>query len=236
MVSMSALHTLTAELHAGFLTLAFICIMMVAVAQVVVRLKNKSWMPRRLVSLAIRVRGYAEAAGYVGAALGIIGLLLSAYTGMYAWPQDVLLDSPVVMNKIMFTAFATVLWCGVLFIRARFGRGLWTCPMMAAVYVGLTFVAYGVLGMTGSLGAHLTVGESVLDPLWNLIGMKVDDPIALEPNMASGIAIACAIAFVLSLAVARRYDLFAVKLEPAACQKLFRWDEPTIQESSSRTR
>ena len=234
MVSMSALHSLTAELHAGFLTLAFICIMMVAVAQVVVRLKHKSWMPKRFVTLAIRIRGYAEAAGYVGAALGIIGLLLSAYTGMYAWPQDVLLDSPVVMNKIMFTAFSTTLWCGVLFIRARFGRGLWACPMMAAVYVGLAFVAYGILGMTGSLGAHLTVGESVLDPLWNIIGMRVDTPIALEPDMASGIALTCAIVFVLALAVARRYDLFAVRLEPAACQKLFRWDEPTIQEPGRR--
>jgi hypothetical protein len=231
MVSMSALHSLTAELHAGFLTLAFVCIMMVAVAQVVVRLKNKSWMPKSFVRLAIRIRGYAEAAGYVGAALGIIGLLLSAYTGMYAWPRDVLLDSAVIRNKIMFTVFSTVMWTGVLVIRARFGRGLWACPMMAAVYTGLAFVAYGVLGMTGSLGAHLTVGESVLDPFWNLIGMRVSDPITLSPGLAESIAIVSGIVFVLSLAVARRYDLFSTKLEPTVCEKVFRWDEPRIEES-----
>lgn len=229
MVSMSALHSLTAELHAGFLTLAFVCIMIVAVSQVVVRLRNRKWMPKRFVTLAIRVRGYTEAAGYVGAALGLIGILLSAYTGMYAWPQDVLLDSAVVRNKIMFTTFSGVLWGGVLFIRARFGRGLWTCPMMAGLYTGLAFVAYGVLGMTGSLGAHLTVGESVLDPLWSLIGMRVDTPITLGANVAAGIAIACGVVFVLALAVARRYDLFAVKLAPETCQKLFKWDEPTIE-------
>jgi hypothetical protein len=231
MVSMTALHSLTAELHAGFLTLAFVCIMMVAVAQVVVRLREKRWMPQSFVNLAIRIRGYAEAAGYMGAALGIIGLLLSAYTGMYAWPQDVLLDSPIIRNKIMFTVFSTVMWGGVLFIRARFGRGLWTCPMMAAVYVGLAFVAFGVLGMTGSMGAHLTVHESVLDPFWNFIGMRVESPITLGPGVAETIAIICGIVFVLSLAVARRYDLFSVKLEPAVCQKMFKWDEPRIQET-----
>jgi len=230
MVSMTALHSLTAELHAGFLTLAFVCIMLVAASQVIVRLRNG--MPRKLVDLAIRTRGYMEAAGYVGAALGLIGILLSAYTGMYAWPQDVLLDSAVVRNKIMFTTFSGVLWGGVLFIRARFGRGLWTCPMMAAVYTGLAFVAYGVLGMTGSLGAHLTVGESVLDPLWNLIGMRGDTPIALDAEVAAGLAIVSGVIFVLSLAVARRYDLFSVRLEPETCQKLFKWDEPRILEST----
>jgi len=232
MVSMTALHSLTAELHAGFLTLAFVCIMLVAGSQVIVHLRNRKWMPRKLVDLAIRTRGYLEAAGYVGAALGLIGILLSAYTGMYAWPQDVLLDSVVVQNKIMFTTFSGVLWGGVLFIRARFGRGLWTCPMMAAFYTGLAFVAYGILGMTGSLGAHLTVGESILDPLWDWIGMRVDTPIALDAEVAAGIAIVCGMIFVLSLAIARKYDLFSVRLEAETCQKLFRWDEPRILESS----
>ena len=109
MVSMSALHSLTAELHAGFLTLAFICIVIVAVSQIVVRMKK--CLPKRLVDLAIKVRGYAEAAGYVGAMAGVVGLLLSAWTGMYAWPQDALLESAVVRNKITLSLYATLLWC-----------------------------------------------------------------------------------------------------------------------------
>src|SRR4030042_2672230 len=126
MVDMSALHSLTSELHAGFLTLSFVCIMAVAGAQIAVRLQNR--MPRILVSWAIRTRGYFEAAGYVGAVLGVLGLLLSAWTGMYAWPYDVLINDAIARNKIMLTAFATVMWTGVVFIRTRFGRGLWTCP------------------------------------------------------------------------------------------------------------
>lgn len=229
MVEMSALHSLTAELHAGFLTLAFVCIMIVAAAQIVVRLKNR--MPRKLVNLAIRVRGYTEAAGYVAAIGGLLGLFLSAWTGMYAWPMDRLLESGIIRNKILLTAFATVMWGGVVFIRTRFGRALWTCPAMAAVYTGLTFLAFGVLGMSGSLGAHTTKGESVLDPLWNIIGVEIQETIALDPNVAAGIALASVVLLLISLLVARRYDLFSVKLAPETCQKVFKWDEPKIPET-----
>jgi hypothetical protein len=224
---MSALHALTAELHAGFLTLAFVCIMIVAIAQIVVRLRNR--MPKKFVEWSIRVRGYTEAAGYVGAVLGVLGLLLSAWTGMYAWPTDVLLDSAVVRNKILFTAFATVLWGGVVYIRSRFGRGLWTCPAMAFLYVGMTFVAFGVLGTTGSMGAHLVQGGSALDPLWNFVGFRVTADLVLSANVDAVIAIASVAALIASLYIARRYDLFSVKLGPETCQRVFKWDEPKIE-------
>lgn len=227
MVSMSALHALTAELHAGFLTLAFVCIMIVAVAQIVVRLKNR--MPKKFVEWAIRVRGYTEAAGYVGAVLGVLGLLLSAWTGMYAWPMDILLDSPVVRNKILLTAFATVLWGGVVYIRSRFGRGLWTCPSMATLYIAMTFVAFGVLGTTGSMGAHLVQGGSALDPLWNFVGFRVTANLVLSANIDAAIAITSVAALVVAMYVARRYDLFSVKLGAETCQRVFKWDEPKIE-------
>ena len=226
MVTMSALHSLTAELHAGFLTLAFICIVVVALAQVVVRLKNR--MPRRLVKAAINVRGYMEATGYVAAIAGVVGLLLSAYTGMYAWPQDVLIQDPIVRNKILLTAFSTAFWIGIVTIRTRFGRGLWTCPAMATLYVILAIVGFGIVGMTGSLGAHLTVGTSVLDPLWHLFRIDYTKTLEIATVLSSLIAIVSVVAFIVSLAVARNNNLFAIKLGAETCGKYFKWDEPTI--------
>lgn len=228
MVSMSALHSLTAELHGGMLTLAFACIMIVAACQIAVRLRSR--MPKRLVNVAIRIRGYAEAAGYVSAMAGVIGLILSAATGMYAWPSSALIDSPEVRNKIMLTLFATVLWAMVVFIRVRFGRGLWTCPAMATLFVVLTIVSFGVVGMTGSLGAHLTVGESLLDPLWNLVGLDIGKDMTLQPSIAAVLALLAAVGLIVSLLVAKRKDLFSVKLGPETCQKFFKWDEPVIQQ------
>lgn len=226
MVSMSSLHSLTAEMHGGALTLAFICILAVAVAQVVVA--HKKLFGVRLTDIAVKVRGYAEATGYVAAVGGLIGLLLSSWTGMYAWPQEDLLLSEEVRNKITLTIFATVLWGMVVFIRMRFGRGLWACPAMATVYTLIALAAMSVTGATGSVGAHLTKGESLLDPLWDFLNVTITESFVLEPSIAGGIALFSMIGLVLSLIYARRAGLFDVKLAPETCQKYFKWDEPVI--------
>ena len=226
MVTMSALHALTAELHGGMLTLAFLCIIIVAACQIVIRLRNR--MPKSFVNIAIRIRGYMEAAGLVAAVIGVIGLLLSAWTGMYAEPLDALVSDPTIKNKIVLSAYATVLWAGVVFIRLRFGRGLWTCPAMAFLYVALTIVSFGVIATTGSMGAHLTQGGSALDPVWNLIGFSTNEVLVLSTNTAALIAIVSAGLLILALAIARKYELFSVTLGPETCQRFFRWDEPTI--------
>lgn len=227
MVTMAALHALTAELHGGMLTLAFVAIVIVALSQITVRLRNR--MPQRLVSSAIKVRGYAEATGYFGAIAGLVGLLLSAYTGMYAWPPDVLINDPIIQNKILLTAFSTAFWIGVVVIRTRFGRGLWTCPAMATLYTTLTIAGFAFVSMTGSLGAHLTQGGSILDPFWHAFHIDVTKTLSLAPVVAALVAIVSVLAFIISLAVARRYELFGVKLEAETCGKYFKWDEPRIQ-------
>lgn len=233
MVSMTSLHSLTAELHGGALTLAFICIMAVAISQVVVA--HRKLFGATLSDLAMKVRGYAEATGYVAAVGGLIGLLLSAWTGMYAWPQEDLLLSEEVRNKITLTVFATVLWAMVVFVRMRFGRGLWTCPTMASVYTLIAIAAMAVTGATGSVGAHLTKGESLLDPIWNFLNVSITESFVMEPSIAGGIAFFSMIGLVLSLIYAKRAGLFDVKLGPETCQKVFKWDEPKIPEPPTET-
>lgn len=226
MVSMSALHSLTAEIHGGMLTLAFVCILAVAASQVVVAYSKR--FPKSLVDLALKVRGYAEATGYVAAVGGLIGLFLSTWTGMYAWPQEDLMLSEEVRNKITLTVFAMALWSMVVFVRLRFGRGLWACPAMAIVYTLLAVVAMAITGATGSVGAHLTKGESLLDPIWETLGVQITESYVMEPGVATAIALAAVVGFVLSLVYAKRSGLLEVKLGPDTCQRFFRWDEPTI--------
>lgn len=226
MVSMSALHSLTAEIHSGMLTLAFACILAVAISQFVVAHSKR--FPKSLVNLGIKVRGYAEATGYVAAVGGLIGLFLSTWTGMYAWPQEDLLLSEEVRNKITLTVFAVALWSMVVFIRMRFGRGLWTCPAMATVYTLVAIAAMGVTGATGSVGAHLTKGESLIDPIWDTLRIHITESFVLEPSVAAALAMIGVIGLVFALAYAKRAKLFEVDLGPDTCQKFFKWDEPTI--------
>jgi len=226
MVSMTSLHSLTAEIHGGMLTLAFACILAVAVSQIVVAHSKR--FPKSLVDLATKVRGYAEATGYVAAVGGLIGLFLSTWTGIYAWPQEDLLLSEEVRNKITLTVFSAVLWSMVVFIRMRFGRGLWTCPAMAGVYTLVAMAAMGVTGATGSLGAHLTKGESLMDPIWDALRISISESFVMQPGIAAAIALFSVIGLVLSLIYAKRTGLFEVRLGPDTCQKFFKWDEPTI--------
>jgi len=232
MVSMSSLHSLTAELHGGALTLAFICIMAVAVSQIVVA--HRKLFGDKLADLAVKVRGYAEATGYVAAVGGLIALLLSSWTGIYAWPQEDLLLSEEVRNKITLTVFATVLWAIVVFVRMRFGRGLWTCPAMATVYTLLAIAAMSVTGATGSVGAHLTKGESLLDPVWNMLNVTITESFVLQPSVAGAIALVSGTVLMVSLVYAKRAGLLDVKLAPETCQKFFKFDEPVIPSSEER--
>lgn len=226
MVSMAGLHALSAELHAGMLTLAFACIMIVLASQIAVRLRK--WMPRRLVGWAITARGYAEPAGYVAAILGILALVVSAWTGMYAWPMDKLMDLDLIRNKILLTTYSTILWCGIVFIRMRFGRTLWTCPYMVAVYVALTLIAFGMVAITGCMGSLISRDESLLEPLYQFIGMDIKVSFELTPNSSAAITLASMIGVLGSLIVARWKRLFEVVLAPETCQKIFKWDEPKL--------
>lgn len=226
MVSMSALHSLTAEMHTGFLTLAFACIVIVGLSQVVLHYRHKA--PKRFSTWAQNIRGYAEAAGFVGAVGGFIGLILSGVTGMYAWPSDALFSSPVVMNKILLTVFGTVMWGVVVFTRAHFGRGLWSSRSLSVFYVSFTFAAFMTVGLAGSLGAHLTVGESVLDPVWSIAGVDIGTTLALGLVIAIAASLV-SLGVVLATVVYARYKrLDTYRVGPASCQNFFKCSDNTV--------
>ena len=105
MVSMTALHSLTAEFHGGMLTLAFACIMAVAVSQLIVGYKKR--FPEGIVDLALKVRGYAEATGYVAAVGGLIGLFLSYYADLAAGGTIVLVAVAAFFASLALTRRAT---------------------------------------------------------------------------------------------------------------------------------
>ncbi len=141
--------------------------------------------------------------------------------------EELLLPDEV-RNKITLTVFSMALWSMVVFIRFRFGRGLWTCPAMAAVYTLVALAAMGVTGATGSIGAHLTKGESLMDPVWEFLRVEITSSFVLQPGVALGLAFVAVIVLMLSLVYGKRAGLFEVKLCSDTCQKYFRWDEPTI--------
>jgi len=82
-------------------------------------------------------------------------------------------------------------------------------------------VAFGVLGTTGSMGAHLVRGGSAFDPLWNFVGFRVSANLIRRANTDAATTIGSVAAFVIALVVARRYDQFSVKLGPEIFWRIF---------------
>ena len=168
MVTMEALHALTAEMHSGFLLVAIVGIALTALCQIVVRLGD--YLPESITGLARKVAPYTEAAGIVGAFAGVIAIIFSAYTGSQSWTIDELVNDVIVRNKILLTCIILAMWICVVGIRLRFKRGLWACPAMAWVYVGSAVAAFSVTALTGSMGAHLVFGGSSIDAILKELG------------------------------------------------------------------
>lgn len=199
-------------MHAGMLTLAFICIVATVMAQVI--LHYKSIFPQSILRLASKARGYTEPTGFVAAIAGLIMLVLSGITGMYSWPVEPLLESPEIRNKITLTAFATVLWSIVIFTRSRYGRELWDSTPTATAYTLMAIVAFGFIAAAGCLGAHVTVGESVLDPVLEWIGIDLGEDFILPFGVATILAIFSFVVVIAAIIVAKKYNLGAERLSP----------------------
>jgi hypothetical protein len=228
MVDMATVHAFSAELHGGFLTLAFIGILGTALCQIVIWIRES--LPKFMSRWAIKSRGYLDATAYVATIAGVLALFFSAYTGSNSWPIDALVDNSAIRNKITLTVFATVLWSGVLIIRWRFGRSLWTCPPAAALYTIAALVAMSLTGLAGSLGAHLTKGGSILDFVWQFTGINILNDILINQTLALIIIIASIFVILAVLIINRLSGISKEQLGPRKCTKWSKWDEPTTGE------
>lgn len=223
MVTMEALHALTAEMHSGFLLVAMVGIALTALCQIVVRLGD--YLPEPLTGLARKVAPYTEAAGIVGAFAGVIAIIFSAYTGSQSWTIDELVNDVIVRNKILLTCIILAMWICVVGIRLRFKRGLWACPAMAWVYVGSAVAAFSVTALTGSMGAHLVFGGSSIDAILKELGLDYTLPWAFSSTVAILLAVLGVIMIVVSFVLIRR--LPKKKLSPKTCGG--KWTVPKVE-------
>ena len=212
---------MTAELHTGFLTLAFITIAGLLICQLLLRYAPKRSAGPRLLT----IREYLEPTSYIATFAGVLALVLSAVTGAAAWPADDLLTSPLTRNKIVLTTFALVLWSSVLFMRWTLKRSLWTYPATALLYIGLATAAYAITAGVGSLGAHLTQDGSLLDPLIGAIGIDLTKGMAMTSTVALAIAVASVVVIIVVLLVARRTGVAKRELKDTGPGPWPRWDE-----------
>lgn len=174
-VTPSGLHTMTIGLHEGMLTLAGFCIILIIVAKLYQRFFGKI-----LYIDVERIINFIEPGSVLGALGGSIFLVVSAYVGFLVTEGvGALVDSPLLMNKVMMSIFALEFWVIFLIIRAKFGREVWNKGALSAVYAVIGLAGWLLMVETGSLGGHLAGKGSVLDPLYDLVGVNPEQFFAL---------------------------------------------------------
>ncbi len=175
MVDLGALHSMLIEMHGGMLTLAAVCIVAMIVASVHRRLRRTSkWYSvfRGLDSSIEKLARYVEPTAYVAAIGGVVGLVASSVVGFYVWPAESLINSPLGLSKVMFSIFATELWISLVIMRSKYGGNLWQNRGLATLYVCTGLAGFFFMVLTGSLGGHMALGVSVLDPVYELLAVN----------------------------------------------------------------
>ena len=146
------LHKVLTELHTGMLFLAFL-------AAAIAFACGRSWRHHVLTKGAD--------ATFVGAAVsGVAFLVLSAVSGLMAWPWERLWRTPMIYSKVSFAFLALVLWGIAIVARLSYGSKLWGQRRSAAVMAACSLFGLLAIIMTGSAGGHLGHGASLIDPLF----------------------------------------------------------------------
>jgi hypothetical protein len=224
-----AIHSLTVDLHSALFLLAFACIVITLLCQLVIYFGES--MPKSLVHCSRRTRGYTDAAAFAAILIGIVTIFISAFTGSESESSEVLLNDPILRNKIMLTVFALVTWMGVAGFRAKFGRKLWTNPFMSGSYTLLAIIGMTFIGSTGSLGAQIVQGESVLDFFWKLLPFDITQDLFLTLDWSLAIGLGGLLVIVFGLLIVRMSGIAEEEYRAKSSTSWSKWEEPVIGET-----
>ncbi len=170
-VTPSGLHTMTVGLHEGMLTLAGLSILIIVAAKLYRRLFGKI-----LYIDVDKIVDYVEPATLLGAIGGVAFLIVSIYLAItlptpFLEGGGSLVNKPLLMNKVMMSAFTLETWIIFIIVRAVHGKKIWNKSALSAVYAAIGIAGFLFTMETGSLGGHLAGKGSILDPLYEMFNI-----------------------------------------------------------------
>jgi hypothetical protein len=181
-VELRAVHAVTVEMHGGMLTLAAVCVM-VKMADLIYQRFLPGKIPR-LYGILARVSALAGPTALLAAIGGLVGLVLSAVTGYLLVPGKSLTEDPLAMNKVMVSIFAMELWSIFILLGLRYPKHLWKSRRFSVMASGIALMGYASSVVGGSLGGTMAGKGSVLDPVWEFLGVDLHASWIMTPNLA----------------------------------------------------
>ena len=213
MVDIAALHSMLIEMHGGMLTLATICIIAIVLDRIHLKMSGTNIKEAGFWSTASamgKLARFTEPTAYVAGIGGVIGLIISAIVGSFAWEIDLLTYGTLGWTKIMFSIFATELWIIFVLLRKRYGENLWKNSGMTILNSCVGILGFLFMVIAGSLGAHMSdlsriqgsAHGSVIDPIFDLCGI---DPLTFgvtESNFIIALIIGSIVLVIVPIALA----------------------------------
>jgi len=159
-------HDFVVELHTGVVVFVVLAIALRALVDLGQRGKGTAS------ARVEEVRQGTDFVAYAGSVLAVIFLIVSGITGYLLLPYSTLVGQPIYLNK-EFTALAALFfWIAFAFMRYWSGPTMW---QKTGLYALAVFTAlFGLLFTTlaGSIGADLSIGQSVLTPVYNALSIN----------------------------------------------------------------
>jgi hypothetical protein len=166
MVSMPILHAFVVEEHSGIVVFIFAAI----VFRLLVDLRVRNSVPSARVGA---IRNGADVISYMGALAAVIFLVLSAVTGYLIQPFSILVSEPILLNKSLVALGALFFWAAFLVLRYRSGPSMWKKRRLYAIAMITATLGFSFTALSGSIGAELTLGHSVMDPIYQLLSLNL---------------------------------------------------------------
>ena len=175
-LGLAAWHSVLTEMHSGMLTLATICLLVTIIGRIYLKMGKTndghgSFWP--MDSIMGKLSRYTEPTAYMAGIGGVIFIIISALVGIFVWPSELLTGSALGLNKVMFFIFATELWVIFVGLRSKYGENLWKNSAMTTVYACLGVLGFLFTVIAGSLGAHMSLKISIIDPIYDLFGIDL---------------------------------------------------------------
>ncbi len=205
---MRAVHSVTIELHGGMLTLAFICIAIKVIDMLWGRfLGEKGGFLRRVL---LKASEYSSPTILLAAIGGVVGLLLSAYTGASLVPEGTLQTSSITLNKVMVTVAATELWMLLIAFNLTYGEKSWDTRNRSLMMIFTGGLGYFFSITGGSIGGTMAGKVSIMEPLWEFIGVDLHASWILSMEIVYIVVGAVTIAGILLVLYSSRLLDFAI--------------------------
>lgn len=159
-------HDFLVELHTGVV----VFVVLALVLRVLVDLRNTG---RATVSKTVQdIRQGTDFVAYAGSVAAVVFLIFSGVTGYYILPYSTLSSQSIYLNKALTALEALYFWSAFAFLRYWFGSQIWERKGLYAFEVITGFLGLLFTTLAGSIGAELSIGQSVLQPVYNALSIN----------------------------------------------------------------